>query len=609
MTRLAHKQGVTFPSEKAGLFSGIIKRAYPSAFLLALTFNINGMVDSMLAGVFFTPLHIAAVGVVMPIHLLFAALLDIAVKGTYTGYTLALGRAQRRKGNEIFSAGLLYLAAFGVLFAVLSVLSAKPLVMLFGATAPRLCRIAVRYLCFTAPAYPLAALTRMLMLILNVYGHQRDTFIAGGVNLFGNVICSLLTVLAFPTLGIAALGVGTWVGHGLSLVVCRFLILYRRIPLEIRFRRTAFRPKRVKELLTDGIGDSADGILDGVMAGVINRLIAASVLGITGLSCYAIVLCFWRLAGCAAEGMTFASQPLFGICYAEQDKGALKTAVGVTLKRGALYTAAWVLMIFAFSPLLMKIYLNGATGTEPTTVWIGILVTLAFAPVFSLKQILTAYFSVTEHPVTAAWYAIFPDSVLLPLLLVALLPVCGYYAVWLSLGGNALLFFGIVLGIAACRERRLHISGERFLQLHRGRCVRDAIIDASLHGNDQINTLAEQIQTFLKTEQTTSKVAYFAALCVEELVCDITKNAKSVKKYADPASAEVRIISSGDTLRILIANVAAPYNPLDFEYDPEDFAKIGLFAVQKIARKIDYNYVYHTNIITIQMEKELCTND
>ena len=39
------------------------------------------------------------------------------------------------------------------------------------------------------------------------------------------------------------------------------------------------------------------------------------------------------------------------------------------------------------------------------------------------------------------------------------------------------------------------------------------------------------------------------------------------------------------------------------QYDSENFSKIGIKMIQKLARRIDYNYVYRMNIITIDVSK------
>ena len=54
---------------------------------------------------------------------------------------------------------------------------------------------------------------------------------------------------------------------------------------------------------------------------------------------------------------------------------------------------------------------------------------------------------------------------------------------------------------------------------------------------------------------------------------------------------------------MIIRNVADAYNPLDFDLDSTSFAKVGVKLAQKVARRIEYNYVYRMNIVTIDINK------
>ena len=74
-------------------------------------------------------------------------------------------------------------------------------------------------------------------------------------------------------------------------------------------------------------------------------------------------------------------------------------------------------------------------------------------------------------------------------------------------------------------------------------------------------------------------------------------------KAAERTIMDIKLFSDVDSHRIIIRNAAEAYNPLDFEFDDETFSKIGIKMVQKLARRIDYNYVYRMNIITIDVDK------
>ncbi len=580
------------------------KMFFPS-FLLALAFNINTLVDGVLAGVFFTPSHIAAITVGATIQYLFIAVLDIVVKGTYSNYSLTLRRGQRRKSREVFSLGMVSVFSVGTIFVVLSLFFAEPLVELFGATTPKLRELAAQYLRFSAPAYPIISISKMLTLSLGTYGYQKDTFYSNLVKLGCNILFSLLFVLWIPEIGIGALGLGTMFSTVPAIVLNALAVRRRKLPLGFRFTARTFSAKRLREMFSSGIGDSLNGIAEALVQGLANRIVMASVLGEVGLSAFSIIFCFWQLACVSAEGIGYAAQPLFGLHYAMQDKENLKSTIAAAVRIGIGRTLIWMGLIFVASPLLLRVYTwnNNVGESLMPILQKGVFATLIFAPCYCMLTLFVCYFSATGCVRENITFAILPDSVLAPILLAILLPRMGYWAIWLALGGNGLLFLALFYVGMVLRKRRLHITLEEAFKIDREEEVRQPLIEEVFKSHDgQIPKLSERIQQSLKDAAVSSKTAYISALCVDELIQDIVTNALLGD---DPSVFGIRIIDTDAVFRIIIYDYNHPYNPLDFVQEDldESFGKIGVKMVQRIAKKIDYNYIYNMNLLMIQLEK------
>lgn len=67
---------------------------------------------------------------------------------------------------------------------------------------------------------------------------------------------------------------------------------------------------------------------------------------------------------------------------------------------------------------------------------------------------------------------------------------------------------------------------------------------------------------------------------------------------------DIKLFVDDEKLGIIIRNAAAMYNPLGFELDGESFRKMGVKLAQKLSRSSRYNYVYRTNIVTIDIDKQ-----
>ena len=66
---------------------------------------------------------------------------------------------------------------------------------------------------------------------------------------------------------------------------------------------------------------------------------------------------------------------------------------------------------------------------------------------------------------------------------------------------------------------------------------------------------------------------------------------------------DIKLFSDDNFQRIIIRNVAEEYNPLMLDISEVSDDKFGLQMVQELASRIDYNYVYKMNIVTIDVAK------
>ena len=62
---------------------------------------------------------------------------------------------------------------------------------------------------------------------------------------------------------------------------------------------------------------------------------------------------------------------------------------------------------------------------------------------------------------------------------------------------------------------------------------------------------------------------------------------------------DIKLFDDRESIEILIRSLGEPYNPLDLREKSDDVPKIGVIAVQKIARSVSYKYVYRMNIVSI----------
>lgn len=131
------------------------------------------------------------------------------------------------------------------------------------------------------------------------------------------------------------------------------------------------------------------------------------------------------------------------------------------------------------------------------------------------------------------------------------------------------------------------------------------VLDISIHySNSDVSGISERVHGFLKGEGASDRTAYICALCIEELAADMVGHTLAAAKAGSSSELmDIKLFSDPESFKIVLRNIAKPYNPLDFEYDNGTFAKIGTFMAQELAGNITYNYVYKMNIIDIEIGK------
>ena len=234
------------------------------------------------------------------------------------------------------------------------------------------------------------------------------------------------------------------------------------------------------------------------------------------------------------------------------------------------------------------------------TLLAGALLCLLFIPLCLVTRLLVQVFETTGKTAMGLLYSIVPDSVIYPLL-----PVLGYDGIWLAYSANVLPFGLVLYLVRSVKAGTLRMNWERLLCLDE--TIRDNVpmLDISISSsNTDVTGISRQVHEFLFGQEVSARTAYMTALCLEELAADfVAHTLQEGKQDAERVIMDIKLFSDEDRLRVVIRNEAAAYNPLDFSLDDTTFAKVGVKLAQKVARRIEYSYVYKLNIVTIDVDK------
>ncbi len=576
-----------------------VTRVFPACFAATLAASVSLMLDSLLAGSLIGALSIAAVAIGNPVINILKALVQTISCGAAVEITVNIGRGNQEEINRSYSMGVFGTAALGILAMLVCLFAAGPLVQLFGGTANvEAARQAKLYIVACSVSILFSSINYYMGKVLSVYGCQKQVFFNSLVSVFGNLVFSIVCVKLLPDdMAIAGLGIGTSIVTVLCCSVSFSIVKIKKLPLHL-----SLKGLRLKAALHDiqlGLPSSGNNLADGVISGVINNIILAGFGGdTTALSIYTAVKAVFTFAQTTGVGTSLATAPLFGLLYGARDKSGLCRTLREGYKVGLIFSVAWCLMLVALLPLLMRFY--GMQGN--VIMRNGVIICLLFMPVILALRIMTQLFESTGNVAMGLFYSIIPDSLIYPLILLVLLPKLGYLGIWLSLGGNGILFLLLMYLIRSLTRREAKMSVDRMLCLDE--TIRDNIpmLDISILSTTQDTTaFLEQVHNFLAQEAVSERCSYITALCLEELSVDFIQHTQ--EKQSKDEIVDIKLFSDEDTLRLIIRNASAPYNPLDFDRTADDPNKIGIKLAQEVAETIEYSYVFKLNIVTIDIKK------
>ncbi len=570
-----------------------ILKQYPASFANALSVVAVMVVNSIIAGLFLGADYIAAIAIATPILGLVMALISIFLDGTDIVLSISVGRGKRDESNRLYSLGIVSSVAAAFMMIALILLFANQLVLPFGGSADAVAaERAAFYLRFKILSYPLTAMMASRNRALQLYGLVNYVFAAFVIATVLDIGGSIILMKLLPEeWKLASMGISGIISQGVSI----FIVYGKKIPLSFRLCR--FKLGEVLHTAKHGLHSTANSIIDSFIGGFINNIILNFFKGdgIMALSVYSVVKSVSQFAQASVLGVIRVFDPLMGLLFGAKDKGGMRSVIKSGFILGLCAILIWGGIIALFTPQLAGIF--GISGNP--NVQIGVLVLLCFLPAFLVVQLLTSYHEIIGKIWHSLMYAVVPDSIIYPLLLVMLLPVWGYMGIWISLGINGLVFVLLVYAVRVIMEHR-PVSFNKFLYFDKAKEA--SVLDISVNVDTRVaGALSEQVDKFMLEKGASRRTAYMTALSIEELTADFVAHTGEISDKSEIA--DIKVISDEDCYRVIMRNAAKPYNPLDFELDDESFAKVGVKMVQRVARKIEYSFLFQMNVVTIEMEK------
>lgn len=198
----------------------VIKNAVP-AMITMLMFLVYNLADTLFIGMTHDAYQMAAISLSAPLFMLFSAFSNVFGMGGTSVIARALGEKKYDYVKNVSSFCTWIAIGIGVLFALIFILFAKPILLVLGASEATL-PLAYKYLCIVACAGPFTMITGTFSKILMSDGQPQKAMTGSMLGNIINIILDPLFILVCHW-NITGIALATLIGNIISAV---YFIIY-----------------------------------------------------------------------------------------------------------------------------------------------------------------------------------------------------------------------------------------------------------------------------------------------------------------------------------------------------------------------------------------------
>ena len=377
------------------LYREIVKIAWPSFIELLLT-QLASMVDMMMVGSIGGTANpelgvqaLSAVGLTtQPKFLLMTAFIAMN-----TGVTALVarykGRNDKENANLIVRQGLLFTFVVTIIFSLLGIIYARPLVIFMGSTEEIVTVWATRYLQIQMAGFLTMALTSTITASLRAVGDSRTCMIYNLIANVVNVCFNWLLIygnLGFPEMGVAGASLATVIGQFVAFVMAFTVIIRGNGFLKLEFKK-GFKPN--KEALGNMIHIGFPAMIEQLLmrAGmmIFAKLIAS--LGTAAYATHQVCMNIQALSFMTGQAFAVSATTLVGQSLGKRRQDMAQAYCSRTRSIG-LVTAVIIMLTFIFfGGDIVALY-----NSDPEIIKTGarIMFFVAFTQPFQTSQFIVA---------------------------------------------------------------------------------------------------------------------------------------------------------------------------------------------------------------------------
>ncbi len=378
----------------------------------------------------------AAVNLAMPFVLINFSLADLIGVGASVPISIALGRKDNKRANEIFSASLILILLASVFMGVILFFFSPALVTMMGADG-EMAYLTVRYVRVYALFGPFTTIVFAIDNFLKISGFVKYSM---GINLFMSalnvVLMAFFLVVLKKTIEYTALATC------ISMMVCAILAFVPFLlgKTVLKFTRPKISAKTLGEIISCGTPVFLNNVSGRVAAFIMNMALIrmGGLRGQTAVAAYSVLMYAAELVQPLFYGMSDSISPAIGYNWGAKRLDRVSAIVKISFVACLVVSIVGTAFMFFFPELIAKMFV-GADETALMSLTVHALRLFAFSFLFRWAGFaVQGFYSAIQKPLPASILSVC-SAMIFPILFIVLLAPMGLDGLWLNLAATSLV--------------------------------------------------------------------------------------------------------------------------------------------------------------------------
>ncbi len=561
---------------------------FSATFTMAIVYLML-LCDNIIAGLFLGTDGVAAINLVAPLIGITTFLSLCISSGMSIMYGRAIGAADRKRADQIYSLGVIATAVIAVIIPLMLIVLKETYFRMSGAQGTILNLAREYYWLLPLDAFLTIICTYIEQAVFFDGDEQLET-LSYVAQIGGNIV---LSIFLAKWIGIRGIMLGTVIGNALALVILSLHYLKKSNTLRfIKYFSWKDLGECIKYSIVDAITYPLWGIMDFVLITYITRFYDEKYLVVL-----AVVFSLIELA-VIFDGIGAAIEPLISVYFGEKNhlmvRRLVKTAVKSAVIEGIIATG----IIIAFAPWFARLFGINSTDLIMRDAVIAIRIVAATFVFSALFMLGTSYFLYTDHILFSVFIIVLKDGMLCILLSILCSRLFGVKGLWL---GFALApVAGLLLSMLLLR---LRVGKKNFPWLLGDMNKEIEVFDRRLSPTVGAE-MAETIENLLLSHGYTQKTAIRAGLFAEEITGVLCE--RNMQKKQNKVLVEYSTLFEKDNVCLIIRDSGTIFDITDPDLEIKGLSSFVLNALLNAQKDKDYipTTGYNRNIIRLRFRLE-----